>query len=105
LESLRIIKPDPVPEAVGDVTLIDTTVGNTFAAIPAIEPSGRGEVSPCVDGRTIEECEPKLLEDATAKEPIPASSPLSTPAIIAVRVELDFVSELVVVAEDGAICD
>jgi hypothetical protein len=62
---------------------METTTGKTAWAIPAIESSARGEVSPLELGSEIDGDGVFPTKDAPVNPITPASSPLITPAMIA----------------------
>ena len=88
------MNPEPVPDAELELTEIETTVGKTVRAIPAIESSGRGEVSPLSAGKEIGELGWKLIKLAPIKPAVPASTPLITPANTAVLIRDGLRSDL-----------
>jgi hypothetical protein len=83
LAVLLITKPEPVPELLADVTSIETTTGRTAWAIPAIESSARGEVSPLPAGSEIGAEGALPIIEAPMNPIMPANKPLMTPAMIA----------------------
>ena len=62
---------------------METTTGKTACAIPAMESSARGEVSPLEAGSEIDGAGVFPIMEALMKPIMPASRPLITPAIIA----------------------
>ena len=63
---------------------METTTGSTDFAIPAIELSGRGEVSPLSLGKVIVVFGRKFTYEAPTKPAVPANRPLIIPATTAV---------------------
>jgi hypothetical protein len=88
------MNPEPVPDDELELTEIETTTGRTVRAIPAIESSGRGEVSPPSVGNVIGEFGWKLIKLAPIKPAVPASKPLITPASTAVLIKDGLRSDL-----------
>lgn len=80
---LLITKPEPVPDEPPAKTSIETTTGRTAWAIPAIESSARGEVSPLLAGSEIGADGALPIMEAPIKPITPANNPLMTPAMIA----------------------